>query len=72
MFLGTHRYNLIIFLDSEDGTHKNSVENSKPKILVCPSTQMTGIQILIWQPNDNVKNRQDRHFTELRNRNEPL
>ena len=37
----------VIFLDPEAGTHKDGVENSKPKkVLVCPSTRMIGIQIL--------------------------
>ena len=36
----------VIFLDPEDGTHKDGVENSKLKIvLVCPSTRKTGIQV---------------------------
>ena len=34
MLLGTLRYNFVIYLDPEDGTYKDGVENSKPKIVL--------------------------------------
>ena len=58
------------FSDREDDTHKMMIENSQLNnggdfigllpsgvynILVCPSTWMTEIQILIFQPNNDVK-----------------